>query len=48
MKEFKKWWDNIGSAIKPKDGEDYEMHAKRVCEEFALYLDKLKIGDEYA
>jgi hypothetical protein len=28
------WWQNTGSAIRPNKDEDYEIHVKRVCDEF--------------
>jgi len=46
MTEFKWWWDNIGSGIIPKDGDDMEEHARRVCFEYALYLHDGEISGE--
>ena len=30
---FSQWWYNIGSGMPPKEGEDLETFAKRVCGE---------------
>jgi len=29
--EFVQWWDNIGSAITPENGDDHEEHARRIA-----------------
>ena len=34
---FLVWWQNTGSAIRPNGNDDYETHAKRVCEEFVKH-----------
>jgi hypothetical protein len=31
MTPFERWWDEIGSAIGPKPGEDIEEHTGRVA-----------------
>ena len=31
MTAFETWWEQEGSAMRPLDGEDAEMHVKRVC-----------------
>ncbi len=28
---FESWWRDIGSGIRPLDGEDHEEHARRLC-----------------
>ena len=37
---FLVWWQNTGSAIRPNENDDFETHAKRVCEEFVKALAK--------
>ena len=37
---FSEWWHNSGSSIRPNENDDYESHAKRVCEEFIKALEK--------
>ena len=34
MNLFERWWHEIGSALKPKNNDDYEQHAKKVCSKF--------------
>jgi hypothetical protein len=31
VNEFRKWWDEIGSKIKPLPEHDMEEHAKRIA-----------------
>lgn len=44
MNAFEEWWWSTGSAIKPKPGEDYEEHAKRVSR--SLYEFMLKNNND--
>lgn len=31
MSEFVKWWNEMGSGMRPYDGEDMEEHSMRVA-----------------
>lgn len=30
--DFKKWWHEVGSGLKPLPGHDHEQHAARIAE----------------
>ena len=49
MIEFQKWWDEEGSAIKPKEGEDLEEFLHRVCFiawDNGAYKKAVQLGDK--
>ena len=52
MNEFEKWWNEMGSGMRPYDGEDMEEHARRVAsfawdaalEEFCKEIEKTMLN----
>ena len=36
--DFDEWWYLVGSGLKPSKDDDYETHAKKVCESFLKWI----------